>query len=102
MNEDIFNSLLDVEQDASNMVFEAQMEADEKIEKEKKEIDKKYELSHNKIVAELDEGFVEQKKIIDDSAEKEITSYQDNLASIKPNFVAFNHILDDYFFSQVT
>ena len=29
MNEDIFNSLLDVEQDASNMVFEAQMEADE-------------------------------------------------------------------------
>lgn len=98
MNEDIFNSLLDVEQDASNMVFEAQMEADEKIEKEKKEIDKKYELFHNKIVAELDEGFVEQKKIIDDSAEKEITSYQDNLASIKPNFVAFNHILDDYFF----
>ena len=53
-------------------------------------------------MAELDEGFVEQKKIIDDSAEKEITSYQDNLASIKPNFVAFNHILDDYFFSQVT
>lgn len=98
MNEDIFNSLLDVEQDASNMVFEAQMEADEKIEKEKKEIDKKYELFHNKIVAELDEGFVEQKKIIDDFAEKEITSYQDNLASIKPNFVAFNHILDDYFF----
>ena len=72
MNEDIFNSLLDVEQDASNMVFEAQVEADDKVADEKKEIDKKYRLFQEKIVTQLEKDFVEQKKIIDDSAEKEI------------------------------
>ena len=102
MNEDIFNSLLDVEQDASNMVFEAQVEADDKVADEKKEIDKKYRLFQEKIVTQLEKDFVEQKKIIDDSAEKEIVSYQDGLASIKPNFIAFNKILDDYFFLRET
>ena len=101
MNEDIFNSLLDVEQDASNMVFEAQVEADDKIANEKKEIDEKYKLSHDRIVNQLENTFAEQKKMIDDSAEKEISSYQEYLTSIKPNFVAFNEILDSYFCSEV-
>ena len=102
MNEDIFNSLLDVEQDASNMVFEAQVEADDKIANEKKEIDEKYKLFHDRIVAQLEGGFAEQKKLIDDSAQKEIASYQDSLDSIEPDFLAFNKILDSYFCLEVT
>ena len=101
MNEDIFNSLLDVEQDASNMVFEAQLEADDKIASVKKELDKKYNAEHEKIVSQLESDFIEQKKLTDVVAKKELDSYQDSLISIKPNFVAFNKILDDYFFFKV-
>lgn len=97
MNEDIFNSLLDVEQDAANMVFEAQVEADGKVAGEKKEIDEKYRLFHDRIVEQLEDSFAEQKKMIDDSAKKEISFYQEYLTSIKPNFIAFNEILDSYF-----
>ena len=99
MNEDIFNSLLDVEQEASNMVFEAQIVSDDKIASVKKEIDEKYKAFHDEIVARLEGDFERQKKTIDDCAVKELTSYQDDLTSIKPNFVAFNKILDSYFFS---
>lgn len=98
MNEDIFNSLLDVEQDASNMVFEAQVEADDKIANVKKEIDQKYRLTYDQIISRLENDFAEQKKIVDASATKELRDYQDSLASIKPNFDAFNKVLDSYFF----
>ena len=102
MNEDIFNSLLDVEQDASNMVFEAQVEADDKIESLKKEIDEKYRLVHDEIVLKLEGVFEEQKKLIDESSRKELDTYKNSLTSIKPDFVSFNKALDDYFFSRVT
>lgn len=101
MNEDIFNSLLDVEQDASNMVFEAQVEADDKITNEKKELDEKYRTSHDKIVEQLECSFEGQKKLIDDSAKAEIDSYQNGLVSIKPDFIAFSKILDSYFCLEV-
>ena len=102
MKEDIFNSLLDVEQDASNMVFEAQVEADDKITAVKKEIDEKYRLLHDEIVARLEDDFEKQKVSIDATATKELQTYQDILTSVKPNFDAFNNVLDSYFFLEVS
>ncbi|MGP1415883.1 MAG: hypothetical protein ACTTJ6_08190 [Treponema sp.] len=101
MNEDIFNSLLDVEQDASNMVFEAQVEADSKVESVKSEIDEKYRLAHEKIVGTLEGEFVQQKKLVDDSINEELVTYQNSLLSIKPDFIAFNKILNSYFCLEV-
>lgn len=102
MKEDIFNSLLDVEQDASNMVFEAQVEADDKITAVKKEIGEKYKSLHDEIVAKLEDDFEKQKTSIDTTATTELKDYQDVLTSIKPNFDAFNNVLDSYFFLEVS
>ncbi|MGP1438840.1 MAG: hypothetical protein ACTTKH_07200 [Treponema sp.] len=100
MNEDIFNSLLDVEQASSNMVFEAQIEADDKVLAVKKEIDEKYRITYDEIVDKLGASFENQKKITDDSFKKELEAYVDSLSSIKPNVDAFNKLLENYFFSS--
>lgn len=98
MNEDIFNHLIEVESEAANMLFEAQVEADDKISKVKKCADEEYKKESDEIREALTAKFEQEKKRIDEDAQKELDNYLTKLKSKRVNYDAFKKMIDSYFF----
>ena len=100
MNEDIFNHLIEVEGEAANMLFEAQIEADNKISSAKKIADEEYKKESDKIKDALNEKFKEEKKRLDEQAQKELDDYLEILKNRRVDYNAFKKMIDEYFFVQ--
>ena len=100
MNEDIFNHLIEVEGEAANMLFEAQVEADDKISAVRKVADAEYKKVSDEIRKVLDAKFEEEKKSVDEEAQKELDDYLKELQGRHVDYDAFKNMIDGYFFGE--
>ncbi len=98
MEQDVFSHLLDIENSASTLVFDAQKEADKRIATAKAEADKTFKLEYEKIIADLEDDFLQKKQRILDEQESEYKKYDEKLDSLKQQQNEFVEFLNKHFF----
>lgn len=97
IEQDVIGHLIDVERLAYDLLLDAQTEADKRKAAAREQAEQQYRASYEKIILDLDAEDARERKLCDESREREYEAFDARLNSISQDRTAFNDYLDSVY-----
>ncbi len=100
MEQDVLGHLIQVEHDAASVLFDAQVEADKRIAEAHLEADNRYKAEYDKLIARLEQNYLQQVEIINKEQAEAFETYKSELQKTDKDIKGFNTLMETLFFGE--